>query len=187
VVVAARGRSVHGAPLSELEDAWQAVKALPAKDATPATSDRTPTARTPSRRPVSIATAPVAIGPEDRGARGRQPIQHSRRRMTKEIAGPHTHHRAICGRTAFQQRRTRGRFAAMVTDLQYPDGRVRASGASRDSNSAPASARQPQFDTAEPHAEDDRIVIAHALAAPNSGTGGMQRVDSYRPGLESRA
>jgi len=48
--MAARGRSVHGAPLTELEDAWQAVKALPARDATPATSARTPTARTPSRR-----------------------------------------------------------------------------------------------------------------------------------------
>ena len=48
--LSARGRSVHGTPLTELEEAWQAVKALAAKDATPATSVRTPTARTPSRR-----------------------------------------------------------------------------------------------------------------------------------------
>jgi ATP diphosphatase len=48
--MAARGRSVHGAPLTELEDAWQAVKALPATDAKPSTSAPTPTARTPSRR-----------------------------------------------------------------------------------------------------------------------------------------
>jgi ATP diphosphatase len=47
---AARGRSVHGTPLTELEEAWQAVKALPAKDAIPARSARTPTARTRSRR-----------------------------------------------------------------------------------------------------------------------------------------
>ena len=48
--MAARGRSVHGTPLTELEEAWQAVKALPAKDATPARSGRTRTARIPSGR-----------------------------------------------------------------------------------------------------------------------------------------
>ena len=48
--LAARDRSVHGTPLTELEEAWQAVKALPAAAAKPATSARTPTARTPSRR-----------------------------------------------------------------------------------------------------------------------------------------
>lgn len=48
--LAARGRSVHGTPLTELEEAWQAVKALPAQHATPATSARTPTARTRSDR-----------------------------------------------------------------------------------------------------------------------------------------
>ena len=48
--MAARGRSVHGAPLTELEAAWQAVKALPPTGATPSTSGRTPTARTRSRR-----------------------------------------------------------------------------------------------------------------------------------------
>jgi nucleoside triphosphate diphosphatase len=49
--LAARDRSVHGTPLTELEEAWQAVKALPEGAATPATSARMPTARTPSRRP----------------------------------------------------------------------------------------------------------------------------------------
>lgn len=48
--MAARGRSVHGAPLTELEEAWQAVKARQPTDARPATFARTPTARTPSRR-----------------------------------------------------------------------------------------------------------------------------------------
>lgn len=48
--LAARDRSVHGTPLTELEEAWQAVKALPAVAAKPATSARTPTVRTPSRR-----------------------------------------------------------------------------------------------------------------------------------------
>ena len=48
--LAARDRSVHGTPLTELEEAWQAVKALPAKAATPARSARTQTARTPSGR-----------------------------------------------------------------------------------------------------------------------------------------
>ncbi len=48
--LAARDRSVHGTPLTELEEAWQAVKAMPATAATPARSARTPTARTPSGR-----------------------------------------------------------------------------------------------------------------------------------------
>ena len=48
--MAAQGRSVHGAPLTELEEAWQAVKALPPKAVIPATSGRKRTARTPSRR-----------------------------------------------------------------------------------------------------------------------------------------
>ena len=43
--LAARGRSVHGAPLTELEEAWQAVKNLPDRDATPARSGRARTAR----------------------------------------------------------------------------------------------------------------------------------------------
>ena len=47
--LAARDRSVHGTPLTELEEAWQAVKALPST-ATPATSARMPTARTRSGR-----------------------------------------------------------------------------------------------------------------------------------------
>jgi len=47
--LAARDRSVHGTPLIELEEAWQAVKALPST-ATPATSARMPTARTRSGR-----------------------------------------------------------------------------------------------------------------------------------------
>ena len=48
--MAARGRSVHGAPLTELEEAWQTVKALPARDSTRSTSGRTRPARTPSGR-----------------------------------------------------------------------------------------------------------------------------------------
>jgi MazG family protein len=48
--LAARGRSVHGTPLTELEEAWQAVKILPASGGTPARSARTPTARRPPRR-----------------------------------------------------------------------------------------------------------------------------------------
>ena len=46
----ARDRSVHGRTLTELDEAWEAVKALPADDATPSRSGRRQTARTPSRR-----------------------------------------------------------------------------------------------------------------------------------------
>ena len=89
--MAARGRSVHGTPLTELEEAWQAVKALPAKDATPARSGRTRTARIPSGR-RSRSPRRRRDRSEDRGTRRAQPVQDGGRRMAKEIACPDTDH-----------------------------------------------------------------------------------------------